>query len=166
MWTTKSYSANEYIFDGTNYVDTDVYLFEPATINRDFEISFEITSQDPDQNKQATFVSAMDESESPWPGIVYRLDTGKTHQQIGVNVDFNNKVETNYGINVTKVDIKRVNGVIYLKLDDGNFEEILDMSALTKTFHIPVTFGASLTANGNPQRQFKGTLSNLYVEIF
>ena len=40
------------------------------------------------------------------------------------------------------------------------------MSSLTKTFHVPLTFGASLDKNGNPQRQFTGTLANLYAEIF
>ena len=111
-------------------------------------------------------MSAMDESGSPWPGIVYRLNKEKTNQQIGVNVNSNKKIETNFGNTITKVNIKRINGVIYLKLDEGDYEEILDMSTLTKTFHVPLTFGTSLNKKGAPQRQFKGTLSNLYVEIF
>lgn len=65
-----------------------------------------------------------------------------------------------------KVNIKRTNGVLYIKLDDEDFQQVLDMSTLDKTFHVPLTFGASLNAKGAPQRQFKGKLSNLYVEIF
>ena len=166
IWTTKSYFAAEYVFDGSNYVDTNVYLFEPATINRDFEISFEITTMDPDQNPQATFMNAMDETGAPWPGVVYRLSSDKKNQQIGVNVDSSHKAEINYGLNNVKINIKRDEGVIYLKLDDGDYEEILDMSTLNTTFHVPVTFGSSLTGSGNPQRFFKGKLSNLSVEIF
>ncbi len=165
IWSVKSYTINEYVFDGTNYIDTGVYLFEKATINRDFEISFKITSKEAEQISQATFVSAMDESGSPWPGIVYRYNSGSTQQQIGVNVNSNIKVETDLGNDITEVNIKRTNGVIYLKINDGNFEQILDMSSLDKTFHIPVTIGASLKSNGTPQRQFKGTLSNISVEI-
>jgi len=168
IWTTKSYFAAEYVFDGTNYVDTNVYLFEPATINRDFEISFEITTMDPGQNRQATFMNAMDETGAPYPGVVYRLSTDGKNQQIGVNADSNpdHKAEINYGLNNVKINIKREDGVIYLKLDDGDYEKILDMSTLNTTFHVPVTFGSSLTGSGNPQRFFKGKLSNLSVEIF
>ncbi len=166
IWSATSYTADEYVFTGSNYIDTGIYLFEEGTINRDFEISFEITSQNANQNNQATFINAMDESGQPWPGIVYRFNSGTSDQQIGVNVSSNIKVETNFSNDITKVDIKRINGVIYLKLDDGDFQEILDMSALTTTFHVPLTFGASLNKNGNPQRQFKGTLSKLYAEIF
>ena len=44
--------------------------------------------------------------------------------------------------------------------------EELDMTALTKTFYVPLTIGASLNNKGMPQRQFTGTLSNIYAEIF
>lgn len=108
----------------------------------------------------------MDETGDPWPGIVYRYKSGDSLQQFGVNVNSKQKAENNYPSNTTKVSIKRIDGVIYLKLDDGEFERILDMSALDKTFHVTLTFGASLTAQGNPQRQFKGTLSNLHAEIY
>ena len=40
------------------------------------------------------------------------------------------------------------------------------MTSLTKTFNVPLTIGTSLNNKGAPQRQFKGTLSNIYVEIF
>lgn len=166
IWSVKSYTKDQYVFDGTNYIDTGVYLFEEGTIDKDFEISFEIISQEASQKNQATFVNAMDETGSPWPGIVYRFKSGTTDHQIGANVTTSNKVETNYSADITKVAIKRVNSVIYIKLDDGDFETVLDMSALDKTFHVPLTFGASLTGKGTPQRQFKGTLANLKVTVY
>ncbi|MBR0427683.1 MAG: InlB B-repeat-containing protein [Clostridia bacterium] len=166
IWSAKSYTKDQYVFDGTDYIDTGVYLFEEGTIDKDFEISFEIVDQTATQKSQATFVNAMDETASPWPGIVYRYNSGTTDHQIGANVNQNIKVETNLGKNIRKVNIKRTNGVIYLKLDDGDFETVLDMSALDKTFHVPLTFGASLTGKGTPQRQFKGTLANLKVIVY
>ena len=33
----------DYVFDGTNYIDTGIYLFSEENINKDFDISFEIT---------------------------------------------------------------------------------------------------------------------------
>ena len=166
IWSAKSYTKDQYVFDGTNYIDTGVYLFEEGTIDKDFEISFEIISQEASQKNQATFVNAMDETGSPWHGIVYRYNSGTTDHQIGANVNQNIKVETNLGKNIRKVNIKRTNSVIYIKLDDGDFETVLDMSALDKTFHVPLTFGASLTGKGTPQRQFKGTLANLKVTVY
>ena len=166
IWSAKSYTKDQYVFDGTNYIDTGVYLFEEGTIDKDFEISFEIVDQTAAQKSQATFVNAMDETGSPWPGIVYRYNSGTTDHQIGANVNQNIKVETNYSADITKVAIKRVNSVIYIKLDDGDFETVLDMSALDKTFHVPLTFEASLTGKGTPQRQFKGTLANLKVTVY
>ena len=34
------------VFDGTNYIDTGVRLFTKETIDKDFDISFEIVSRD------------------------------------------------------------------------------------------------------------------------
>ena len=166
IWSAKSYTKDQYVFNGTDYIDTGVYLFEEGTIDKDFEISFEIVDQTAAQKSQATFVNAMDETASPWPGIVYRYNSGTSDHQIGANVNQNIKVETNLGKNIRKVNIKRTNSVIYIKLDDGDFEQVLDMSALDKTFHVPLTFGASLTGKGTPQRQFKGTLANLKVTVY
>ena len=39
------------------------------------------------------------------------------------------------------------------------------MTRLLKTFDVPLTFGSSLNAKGNPQRYFKGTLRNMSVTI-
>lgn len=102
----------------------------------------------------------------PWPGIVYRLKSGETQHQIGANVNSSIKVETNLETNITKVNIKRTNGVIYLKLNDGEYDEVLDMSALNTTFYVPLTIGASLKANGTPQRQFTGKLSNIVATVY
>lgn len=87
--------AGSYVFDGTNYVDTGIYLFEANTINRDFEISFEITEQSATQVKQATIICAMDESGSPWPRIVYRFTSDVKQHQIGANVNSSIKTEQN-----------------------------------------------------------------------
>lgn len=167
IWSAKSYFKDEFTFTGSNYIDTGVYLFEDGTINRDFEISFEITESANSQKDQATIVSAMDETASPWPGIVYRFKKGSsTIHQVGANVNTSIKNEKDIEDTINKVNIKRTNGIIYLKLNDGEYEEFLDMSSLDTTFFIPLTFGASLKGNGTRQREFTGTLANLSVEIF
>ena len=78
----------------------------------------------------------------------------------------NIKVEKNYANSeITKVSIKRINKILYIAFNDGGYEQVLDMTKLTKTFDVPLTFGASLNGSGNPQRYFKGTLKNMKVVI-
>lgn len=66
------YHSDQLIFDGTNYVDTGIKLFSEENIGKNFEISFDITSIEGNQNSQATVINAMQEK-SPYPGFVYRL---------------------------------------------------------------------------------------------
>lgn len=164
LWSVKKYTKSEATFDGTNNINTNVYLFEENTINRDFEISFDIVEQSDVRSSLDTMVSAMDETGYPFSGIVYRWNGGANKHQLAVNVD--GRDEKEYDANTTKVNIKRINGVIYLRLNNGETETVKDINALTKTFYVPLTFGSSLDGKGKPQRFFKGTLSNLYVEIF
>lgn len=75
IWAKKEYEyTGEYDFDGINYIDTDMYLFSEGTLDKDFDISFEIVNR-VSTGGQATMMSAMDESGSPWPGVVYRVQS-------------------------------------------------------------------------------------------
>ena len=165
IWMASSYTlSGDYVFTGSNYIDTGVYLFNEKTIDNDFEVSFEIVSRGT-TTKQATLVSCMDESGSPWPGFVYRINTG-TEDQFSANTNNSIKMEQNYqNQDITKVSIKRTNHILYLSFNDGTYEQVLDMTQLLKTFDVPLTFGSSLNAKGNPQRYFKGTLRNMSVTI-
>ena len=156
----------DYVFDGTNYIDTGVYLFSEENINKDFDISFEIKKRDTTTNL-STMVSAMDETDSPWPGIVYRVRSGN-EDQFGANASSTTKIEKNYQkINVDKVSIKRVNNIVYISFNNGFDTRLLDVSSmLSNPFDIPVTFGSSIDANGNPFRYFTGTLSNIRIYVF
>ena len=56
------------------YIDTRIELFSQKNKNKDFEISFTIDSIDQYENN-STIISSMDETGSPWPGFVYRINT-------------------------------------------------------------------------------------------
>ena len=166
IWAEEYYSfPNEYIFDGTNYIDTGIQLFNSTNINKDFEISFEIVSHGSNSN-QATMVSCMDETGSPWPGLVFRVANGNQDELIA-NVTTSTKVNKYYPkAEIKKVVIKRKNGIIYVNSNDTGDVQALDMTSLTTTFDVPLTIGASLNASGSPQRYFKGTLKNLKVILY
>ena len=166
IWAEQYYSnANNYVFNGNNYINTGVYLFNQANINKNFEVSFQIVARNTTTN-QATIMSCMDETGSPWPGMVYRIQN-ENSDQFGANVTTALKFERDYARNnVNKVTIKRRNHILYINFNDGQDEQILNMTSLTTTFNVPVTFGSSLNGNGNPQRYFTGTLSNMKAIVY
>ncbi|MCR5185610.1 MAG: InlB B-repeat-containing protein [Clostridia bacterium] len=155
----------DYEFTGSNYINTGISLFSEENINRNFEVSFEIKQRNT-STKQATILSAMDETGIPWPGIVYRILDG-TSEELGANVTEQIKSQKSYKrANIQKVSIKRVNGILYVNINDTVDTQFLDMTTLTTPFDSPLVFGASLNRHGNPQRYFKGTLSNMDIKFF
>ena len=78
---------NSLTFDGTNYIDTGMKLFDSTNNSKDFKVSFEITERNT-TTKQSTIMSCMDESGSPWPGILYRILNG-TQEEFQINVAAN-----------------------------------------------------------------------------
>ena len=165
LWGDKHDYGNEIVFRGNNYINTGIALFSAENINKDFEIAYEIKNYTY-TGWAATLISAMDESNAPWPGIVFRVNS-ETNYEFIANVTNQLKSETQYAINSTlKVKIKRVNRIIYVSINDGVDQQFLDMSSLVNTFNAPLLIGASLDGNGNPQRYFTGTLSDISVILF
>ena len=156
----------DYVFDGTNYIDTKMYLFSEENISKNFEIAFEIKRR-VSKNQYPTMVSAMDETGSPWPGIVYRVKSS-TQDELAANASNSTKTNKMYqNADVNKVSIKRINNIIYISFNDGFDTRIIDFSSmLSNPFDIPVTFGASLDGSGNPFRYFTGTLANMSVAFY
>ena len=112
-------------------------------------------------------MSAMDETGAPWPGITYRLKSNSTRDELSANASNSARNEKEYdNSNISKVLIKKRNGILYLKFNDEEDIRFLDMTSLIKKFDVPLTFGCSLKGNGTPQRYFKGTLKNLNVQIY
>lgn len=165
MWA-EEYFYDEYEeFNGSNYIDTNIYLFNELNINKDFQVSFEIANRN-STGGQATIMSSMDETGSPWPGITYRI-TNQTQEEIVANVTTSNKIQTKYNRNdINKIKIKRRNGILYLSINDEEYTQVLNMTTLSTTFDVPLTFGSSLNSSGEPQRYFKGIVENMEVIVY
>ena len=160
----KYFYEGEYEFSGLNYINTGIYLFSSQTIDKDFDVSFEIVNR-VSTGGQATMMSAMDESGSPWSGVVYRVQSN-TQDNLAANATNSAKTDKKFSNNVSKVLLKKRNGILYMSLNDGADEQILDMTTLTTPFNSPLTFGCSLTSSGTPQRNFIGTLKNMKVKLY
>ena len=155
---------DDLVFDGTNYIDTNIYLFSEKNINKDFEISFEIKDYTY-ANDQNSLISAMDERASPWPGFVFRF-TKSNQFEINSNTTSSVKGSKQYGLKeVNKVIIKRTNNILYVNINDGTEQQIIDFSTIKQPFYAPTSIGASLNGNLQPQRYFTGTLSNVRITV-
>jgi predicted ATP-dependent endonuclease of OLD family len=159
------FHSGNYVFDGTNYIDTGIRLFDEKNVNRNFEVSFEIIERGSNAN-QATLMNSIDESGSPWPGFVYRMQN-QNQYEICANVAQSVSVNPKYTASSTsKVVLRRINNKFYCITNDGKPQELVDYSGLVAPFDAPLSIGASLDVNGNPQRYFVGTLSDVKITIF
>ena len=151
---------DDFEFDGTNYIDTGVYLFNNANANKNFYLSFTI-KENPGNIFQATLINAkLEDQARGYPGFLFRKASGDYYE-----ISTNNVRVSTLPYNTSKVDIVRINNKLYYKLDDGEFILAFDYTGFDNYFDVPLTIGASLTSNKVPQRYFIGTLSNLILQF-
>ena len=158
------------VFDGTNYIDTGLNLFSSENINKDFNISFTLNYVDTNES-QATLVNMKDESNTKYPGFVYRFSSNRmTFAAKWPGQTDGNKPDT--ASTPKLVSITRRNGVIYYSVAGSTPAVLISTPAesLTEIFHSNLTFGASSKYNSTtgiaaPMRFFKGVVSDISVEI-
>ena len=149
-------------FSGSNYINTGLNLFSRENIDKNFEISFKIVSRDA-TTSQATMINAKLEEE-PYPGFAYRVTSDLIQDQLSISAGESTYKKNYNRADIERISIKRVNGILYLKINDGSYQQVLDTTSLTP-FDIPLTIGASLDSNGNPWRYFKGTLEDIKITL-
>ncbi len=154
-------------YAGQYYVDTNVPLYTEDNYKLDYEIGFTIEDFVPTNNiKQATLVNAKYENEElNWPGLVVRRRDSYDQIEISETIH-GEKISPNFNYNKpTKVRIIRYNEVVYYSINDGVLEELQNLKDTSDYFETTTWFGASQALNGNPQREFVGTLSNMYIKL-
>lgn len=166
IYETYNYEhEGDIVFDGTNFINTNIYLFSKKNVNKDFEISFEIKENN-STTAYTTIMNAIDESSSPWPGMVFRIDKNGTQLEIEANSSKGPEKNIKFSLDsLMKVELKRISGILYLKIDDGEEQQVIDYSTIKRPFYVPTTFGAGLSGSLKPQRYFTGTLSNIRVTL-
>ena len=168
QWQKAKYLNDNVVFDGTNFINTDIYLFSDRNVDRDFEVSFEIDNYIW-TSEMGTVMNAKDESTTPYSGIVVRQQKPSDYGwEVKTTIDESSYVSW-YGYRLKKVIYQRINGIIYAYIKtnfNGDHYIQIDSTSLDRTFDVPVTFGSSIDGNGNPYRFFKGTISNMKVILY
>ena len=163
--TVYSHPGN-YVFDGTNNIDTNIKLFDYVSYSKDFEISFNIESIDSTIDRQATIVNSKYENLSKgYPGFVYRLDTDKVKLELTAakatsGTPYSTPIADVHSVKISKRDMK-----LYIKVNDEAEVQVYDFSGFKDFFSTKVTIGSSIDENGDIFRPFKGVLSNIVVKL-
>ena len=151
----------EMIFNGTNYINTEMYLYNESNFNKNFYISFNIVEFDKNNNiHQNTIMSAMKEVD-PWPGHVFKYIVDGNKKVFRIDSNSPTRIKIEVPTTITNFRMLRINHNLYYSVDGGNFILVNDYSNFTRYFDVPLTFGASIDGNGNIWRYFKGTLSDI-----
>ena len=148
-------------FNGNNYIDTGIKLFNQDNYQRNFYVTFEIKSREASQTAQAVLMGANDEAISGNPGMFFRI-SGNNYQLStrSPNGDINNIPG-----DTEKVEVLRINKTVYYRLNgEGGPNLVKNMNSFTNYHNLPVSFGAGIKNNAI-FRGYKGTLSNMLVEF-
>ena len=167
----KGYQYNgDYVFNGTNYIDTGVYLFSQENYQRNFYISIDI-KQNVSTETQATLIGSKYEADTTnYPGFVFRI-TSISSYELSANVSSTNKIslpprgEVLGTIDSTKkVRLLRINNILYYSINNNSFAKALDYTGFNLFFNQSLTIGATFKGDGKTlQRFFKGKMSNIIV---
>ena len=168
----KGYQHNsDYVFNGTNYIDTGVYLFSRENYKRNFYISIDI-KQNVSTENQATLIGSKYEADTTnYPGFVFRRRADSLSYNISANVSASNKITLPLSGEILgsfdytkKVRLLRINNILYYSLNNESFKMILDYTGFNLFFNQSLTIGATFKGDGKTlQRFFKGTMSNIIV---
>ena len=162
--TVYSQSGN-YTFDGTNNIDTNIKLFDYASYDKDFEISFNIVSIDSTCVSQATIVNSKYENETAgYPGFVFRLDTSKTYYEFTAAKAIGSPVKRTI-VGGEFVKISKRNMKLYIQFNNEAEQLVYDFSEFKDFMSTTVTIGSSTTSGTPLFRPFKGVLSDIVVKL-
>ena len=165
---------NELVFDGTKdtVINTGIYLYNEENVNKNFRISFTIDNYDPSYNNQSninqqTIFNCKNEAvSSVWPGIMLRLAKGPKYE-FGIRDSHLTTSYKTYSLEEgIKVSVIRENGKIYLNWNTKKHTLAYTYKDSIDTFDVPLTFGGIINSSGEYERIFKGTLSDINVEIY
>lgn len=155
-------------FNGSNYINTGINLFSEENINKDFEISLTLESAGSNTN-QATLVNFKDEGQNNvWPGVAFRIKNGNNFE-ISARWPGEEIVSNTMQLSLPQtLHFYRINGIIYYSLGNSEKIKIIEVSpeSLTTPVNSTLTFGSSINSSGSPFRYFKGTVSNITVNLY
>lgn len=151
-----------------DHINTGIKLFSYDSFQNDFDINFTVGEVDSSrfrQGKVDTIFSCINEN-SPYPGIVFRIENGKWYFQAGNGINTATKVSFNKD-DIQTFRVVRENGIISYSINGGNLIMAANVSTLYGYFDVPLTIGTALNTDGTPwgARYFEGSLSDFTISI-
>ena len=149
------------------YIDSEISLYTAANYNSDYEIGFTIVNYDFDSVQQMTLLAAKKENTTEkWPGLAVRRLNSTDYMEFTHSMGGTKATNTNtLASTIHHVKVIRENGVIKFSVN-GSVTQLQNTSSLTEqNFDHTVWFGASATEGKTPQREFIGTLTDMYVKL-
>jgi uncharacterized repeat protein (TIGR02543 family) len=175
----------EISFDGIDdYLDTGINILSRENVDRDFDIDFTIVYVDPNlenpvEKYQTTIMNAKDETHTVSgelvPGFVVRIPYNNTDTVNFVSYWLNNGSSQDHRERTSNLPIQvhyeRRNQVVTLRYtyNDTTVEyELYDqkLAPLNNYSPLNIVFGASQDKNQVYTRFFKGTISDIHVEVY
>ena len=152
-----------------SYIDTGVKLFDNKNYLKDFEIYFELSNYNYEEqttndgnNAQVIVSSRFEDSNSNNPGFaIVRNENRLTlvSRTNGITNEYNFDYENNI-----KIRILRRNNMLYYSINNGPLTFFQDYSDFTEQFDTTVTFGG-IEINGVGKRLVKATISNMRIRL-
>ena len=141
------YEAYNLSFNGSNYIDTGVYLFTQENINKDFEFIAEgIVGPNGGNN---TIICAKHNANSY--GFLVRTSNS-------TNTSYKGTISTLASPNICEVIVRRVNGAITLS---GTNIKNPSVEFTNSVFNWPLVLGCAVDDNGNLYRYATGTIEHV-----
>ncbi len=157
------YASEDY---NEKYIDTGVKLFGNDTYMKDFELYFELTEYDPNNQEsgtQQTIVNSKNENgTTSAPGFVFRRATNGFELKESIN---NQNVQYNPSASTFQnLKLIRVNDNVYYSINGGKYVFFQSTKDFNQQFEKSVWFGSSFDQNNNPMRHIKATISKMYIK--
>jgi uncharacterized repeat protein (TIGR02543 family) len=166
----KIYYANENAFTctGSNYINTGIKMFSETNAEKNFIVKFTVDSNNgytTSSGDRGSIFADMHETGEPYPGVQFYTQ-GATNYTMNINTTGSKVKNSNTGyVTGQSVVIKKENGIVYYSYNGGTFIQINNFSNFNTYFDNNATFCAATNSQGNIYRYFKGTLSNMSVEL-
>lgn len=145
----------------TEYINTNIKLFDNQNWGKDFEISFNIDEIRENTNN-ATLISSFLES-STNSGFLLKIQNNK------LRLEGYNGQETYKDfalLDVNKITLKRTNNILKYIINEEKIENSFMNCSLVEKHSIPVCIGCYLDADGTTAKgYFNGVLSNIKIYL-
>lgn len=156
-------------FNGSSdYINTGVYLFNSENVNKDFLVSFNISSGTYASSYNTLF-NTFDEAKANgyYYGVIFRYhNSNSSNYQIVSYVNDTTSASANVAISgTTNVRIKRESKVISYSINNGSWTTLQSFASTNATVNTPATFGSSWNGSG-PYRYFTGTLTDMNIYVY